>query len=50
MEESNIIDERLPLWNYMIAGGIGGVIADFLMHPLDTMKTRQQASLDTMKT
>ena len=50
MEEHNNIENKLPLWNYMFAGGIGGLTADFLMHPLDTMKTRQQASLDTIKT
>ncbi|XBW35105.1 hypothetical protein QEN19_000668 [Hanseniaspora menglaensis] len=42
--------DKYPLWQYMFAGGIGGLVADFIMHPLDTMKTRQQASLDTMKT
>jgi hypothetical protein len=26
----------------MIAGGIGGSTGDLLMHPLDTVKTRQQ--------
>lgn len=41
---------KYPLWHYMFAGGIGGLVADFIMHPLDTMKTRQQASLDTVKT
>lgn len=42
--------DKYPLWHYMFAGGIGGLVADFIMHPLDTMKTRQQASLDTIKT
>ncbi|CAD1811384.1 Mitochondrial carrier family protein [Candida parapsilosis] len=34
--------EGAPLWQYMLAGGLGGVVGDSAMHSLDTVKTRQQ--------
>lgn len=33
---------RPPYLHAMLAGGIGGTTGDFLMHSLDTVKTRQQ--------
>lgn len=34
-----------PIVNHMIAGGIAGTIADIILHPLDTLKTRMQGQL-----
>lgn len=33
---------RPPYLHAMVAGGVGGIIADMLTHSLDTVKTRQQ--------
>ncbi|ODV77744.1 putative mitochondrial carrier [Suhomyces tanzawaensis NRRL Y-17324] len=35
-------DAMSPIFNCMIAGGLGGMVGDTLMHSLDTVKTRQQ--------
>lgn len=35
-------DDMLPIINCMLAGGLGGLVGDLLMHSLDTVKTRQQ--------
>ncbi|KAH3686470.1 hypothetical protein WICPIJ_002557 [Wickerhamomyces pijperi] len=43
-------DEPLsPIINCMLAGGFGGAIGDSVMHSLDTVKTRQQGSPNTIK-
>ncbi|KAL2314186.1 ATP-Mg/Pi carrier [Schizosaccharomyces pombe] len=44
-----MIDKAPAYSHVLIAGGIGGATADFLMHSLDTVKTRQQAALYTNK-
>lgn len=36
------VDYTAPLIHVMFAGGIGGSTADFLMHSIDTVKTRLQ--------
>ncbi|ODV93769.1 hypothetical protein PACTADRAFT_71693 [Pachysolen tannophilus NRRL Y-2460] len=38
-----------PLLHCMLAGGFGGAIGDSVMHSLDTVKTRQQGSPNTLK-
>ncbi|CCK71871.1 Mme1p KNAG_0I00800 [Huiozyma naganishii CBS 8797] len=40
---------RSPYTHCMLAGGIGGVIGDSVMHSLDTVKTRQQGTAMTLK-
>ncbi|KAH3901203.1 related to mitochondrial carrier protein [Saccharomycodes ludwigii] len=39
-----------PIWHCVVAGGFGGAIGDTLMHSLDTLKTRQQATTTSTKT
>jgi hypothetical protein len=41
-EEGIVQPRRAPIWQCMIAGGLGGSSGDLLMHSLDTVKTRQQ--------
>lgn len=36
------IESQAPIWQCMVAGGLGGVVGDSAMHSLDTVKTRQQ--------
>ncbi|ANB13580.1 hypothetical protein AWJ20_1877 [Sugiyamaella lignohabitans] len=38
-----------PMFNVLIAGGVGGAFGDSSMYPLDTVKTRQQGSPNTIK-
>lgn len=33
-----------PVWQCMLAGGVGGAVGDSVMHSLDTVKTRQQGA------
>ncbi|KAL6948800.1 hypothetical protein ACO0QE_001273 [Hanseniaspora vineae] len=40
---SSTSSDKLSIWYNVIAGGLGGVVADSAMHPLDTVKTKQQA-------
>ncbi|KAF3904927.1 Mitoferrin-1 [Dactylellina cionopaga] len=40
---------RPPIWQCMLAGGIGGSTGDMLMHSLDTVKTRQQGAPNAIK-
>ncbi|KAK6343295.1 hypothetical protein TWF730_010889 [Orbilia blumenaviensis] len=40
---------RPPLYQCMLAGGIGGCTGDMLMHSLDTVKTRQQGAPNAIK-
>ncbi|KAJ4288934.1 hypothetical protein N0V90_011275 [Kalmusia sp. IMI 367209] len=44
IEEAEVDDEaaRPPYKHAILAGGIGGLTGDMLMHSLDTVKTRQQ--------
>ncbi|KAH0165121.1 hypothetical protein KCU86_g18401, partial [Aureobasidium melanogenum] len=35
-------EDRPPYVHAMLAGGLGGLMGDMLMHSLDTVKTRQQ--------
>ncbi|OLL22973.1 putative mitochondrial carrier [Neolecta irregularis DAH-3] len=42
-------ESQIPLWKVMISGGIGGLTGDFLMHSIDTVKTRQQAAVNVLK-
>ncbi|KAI9715039.1 MAG: hypothetical protein M1828_001075 [Chrysothrix sp. TS-e1954] len=42
-EAEEELEERRPLYRHAtLAGGIGGLTGDMLMHSLDTVKTRQQ--------
>ncbi|EDO17830.1 hypothetical protein Kpol_1043p20 [Vanderwaltozyma polyspora DSM 70294] len=45
------IDEesQRPIWQSVLAGGIGGAIGDSVMHSLDTVKTRQQGAPNVLK-
>lgn len=38
-----------PIWQCSLAGGLGGVIGDSVMHSLDTVKTRQQGAPNITK-
>ncbi|KAK6537642.1 hypothetical protein TWF694_011816 [Orbilia ellipsospora] len=40
---------RPPIYQCMLAGGIGGSTGDMLMHSLDTVKTRQQGAPNAIK-
>lgn len=42
-------DGSSPIINCMIAGGFGGAVGDSTMHSLDTVKTRQQGFLHSLK-
>ncbi|KAI5272050.1 hypothetical protein E4T47_04629 [Aureobasidium subglaciale] len=42
MDEEDIDAARPPYIHAMVAGGLGGLMGDMLMHSLDTVKTRQQ--------
>lgn len=46
---TNDRDDGSPIINCMIAGGLGGMVGDTLMHSLDTVKTRQQGLLHNAK-
>jgi hypothetical protein len=35
-----IMDNRPPIFLSMISGGMAGTVADALLHPIDTLKTR----------
>lgn len=42
-------DNGSPILNCMLAGGLGGMVGDTLMHSLDTVKTRQQGLAHNIK-
>ncbi|KAI5781820.1 mitochondrial carrier domain-containing protein [Geopyxis carbonaria] len=42
-------ESRPPYHHAMLAGGLGGVTGDMLMHSLDTVKTRQQGAPTALK-
>lgn len=42
-------ERQPPLWHCVVAGGLGGVVGDTLMHSLDTVKTRQQGFSHNLK-
>lgn len=49
--DNNMIIENKqnPIWQCSLAGGLGGVIGDSVMHSLDTVKTRQQGAPNITK-
>lgn len=47
--DSIVENKRNPLWQCALAGGLGCVIGDSVMHSLDTVKTRQQGAPNIIK-
>lgn len=43
------LESKSPILHCMIAGGFGGMVGDSAMHSLDTVKTRQQGFLQSLK-